>query len=250
MSRAVREEAEATRQRRPLGRVLLGLVSITGFFALLMFASALQGYPVFAPAQESGPAVTVTPEPQPEMTQGPLPEIPPQEDSPVLTAIAIVVAVIIGAAILLMLFFGIRLLVRTLRGLWRDRPLARRVAAEVSVGGAETETPSSEPEAEVVRRGVAQALRAIGDGAEPGDSIIAAWQGLEETAADAGVVRARSETAAEFTVRILAHRPSTSGEVATLLRLFEDVRFGGRVADEADRRTAIRCLRAIEEGWR
>lgn len=250
MSRAVREEDRGTRQRRPVGRLLLGLFSIAGFFALLMFASALQGYPVFRPPQDSGEAVTLTPEPQPETTQGTLPDIPPQADSPVLAVIAIVMAVIIGAAILLMLFLGIRLLVHALRGLWRDRPLARRDAAEVSVGSAATGEPTEEPEAKAVRRGVAQALRAIEDRVEPSDSIIAAWRALEETAADAGVVRAPDQTAAEFTVRILAYRPSASGEVATLLRLFEDVRFGGRVADEENRRTAVRCLRVIEEEWR
>lgn len=228
----------------------LPLLAVAGFFAILMLAATVQGRPSFRPLGSTEPSPTQTPVPEPAPTTSGMPEFEPPEDSLVLTIVTAAVVLLIGGVVLVVLFFGIRLLLRTLRNLWRDRRLRRRSGAEVLVAALEPELVTAAPDAVEVRRGIAQALVALGREAPPSDAIVAAWIGLEESAADAGVVRAPSETAAEFTVRILGRRSSIASEVSGLLRLYEDVRFGGRTASERDRETAERSLRAIEEGWR
>lgn len=231
--------------------LILSLLAVAGFFAILMLAAAVQGTPVFRPVGEAEPSPTQTPLPDPQPSTSGLPDFEPPEETVIPAILTAIFVVVVGGVILLVVFLGIRLLVRTLLNLWRDRRLRRRTGIEVAAGIAAVHpVPSDSPDAVEIRRGIAQALVAIDRDAAPTDAIVAAWAGLEESAADAGMVRADSETAAEFTVRILARRSSTAAEVSALLRLYEDVRFGGLVATEQDRATAARYLRAIEEGWR
>ena len=61
-----------------------------------------------------------------------------------------------------------------------------------------------------MQRGIAGALATIDERATASDAIVAAWIGLEESAADAGVKRAASETPGEFVVRIITLRPGLS----------------------------------------
>jgi len=108
----------------------------------------------------------------------------------------------------------------------------------------------SAPDAAVIRRGVTAAREGVTAVAEPGDAIVAAWIGLEETADDSGTARGLSETPAEFTLRILQRRPGVAEPAVRLLRLYEGVRFGGRTASENDRAQAHAALVEIERGWR
>ena len=237
------EQDRATR-RHP-ARLLLPLIGIGGFFAVIMFAAAAQGLPQFtAWTVEGGEPSSVGSETAP-MESAP-PPIEPFEESPILTIVSYVLVALIAVAVLALVYVGLRLLVR----MWRDRPPARREAADVAVEVVAVPAAVAEPDRAVIRRGIDAALRTIDERPEPGDSIVAAWVGLEESAADAGAGRASNETPSEFTVRIIGRRAGIAAEVVALLGLYEQVRFGGHVADEDDRVRAAVCLRGIQEGWR
>ncbi|MFJ4225789.1 DUF4129 domain-containing protein [Microbacterium sp. NPDC089695] len=250
MSRPVPPEIpeESGVARRP--GLVFPLLGVAGFFVILMLAATVQGHPVFRPVGDPKSIPTRTPVPEPVPTTSGMPEFEPPEDSLILTIITAVVVILIGGVLLVVVFLGVRLLVRTLLSLWHGRRPRRRGGAEIPGAVAGTEPAASTPDAVEIRRGISDALVALERDEPPTGAIVAAWMSLEESAADAGVVRAPSETAAEFTVRILARRSSLASDVSRLLRLYEDVRFGGRIATEHDRDTAVRCLRAIEEGWR
>ncbi|MFB8190906.1 DUF4129 domain-containing protein [Microbacterium sp. NPDC055988] len=249
-----RHESPVSGDRRVGGsravRVLLPLVILAGLFTILMFVAAHQGLPRFRPLPGNGadPVDGVTGEPAPGAT----PPVPIQEpeDSPLRDVIGAIMATLVAIAVLTLLFFGARMLIRHLRGLWRDRPFAQRDGADIDASAIGATEVEAEPDTTTIRRGIDQALRAIDLDPEPGDSIVAAWVGLEESAADAGAGRAPNETPSEFTVRILGRREGIAAEVITLLGLYEQVRFGGLVAGEHDRATAASCLRGIQAGWR
>lgn len=241
-------EVERAAKKRPWRR-LLPLIAITGLFATLMFAAAAQGLPQFAAWNPEIPDMTTDEVVSPAPSESP-PPLEPPEDSPVIAIIGFILAAIVVAAVLTMAYFGLRLLFRALAGLRRDRPLARREAAEVDTATVAGTPADVEPDEATIRRGIAEALRTIDARPVPGDSIVAAWVGLEESAADAGSGRAVNETPSEFTVRIIGRRSGIAADVLTLLALYEQVRFGGHRADESDRATAAACLRGIEAGWR
>lgn len=246
-----RHEAPVSGDRRVGGsrvlRVLMPLVAVAGFFAVVMFVAAEQGLPQFRPLPGGGTELVDvgTSEPAPaEMTPGPMEQT---EESPLFK---VILAVLVAIAVLTLLFFGARMLVRYLRGLWRDRPLERREAAAVDAMSVVIAGTDAEPDAAIIRRGIDEALRTIDVDPAPGDSIVAAWVGLEESATDAGAGRAPHETPSEFTVRIIGRRAGIAADVVALLGLYEQVRFGGLVAEERDRATAAACLRGIQAGWR
>src|SRR5690606_28081777 len=151
---------------------------------------AQQGLPQFRPLPGGGTELVDvgTSEPAPaEMTPGPMEQT---EESPLSK---VILAVLVAIAVLTLLFFGARLLVRYLRGLWRDRPLERREAAAVDAMSVVIAGTDAEPDAAIIRRGIDEALRTIDVDPAPGDSIVAAWVGLEESATDAGAGRAPHE---------------------------------------------------------
>jgi hypothetical protein len=227
-------------------RTLLPLVVLMGFFPGLMFVSAQQGLPQFRALPAGGPEVvditTAAPAPV-EMTPAPSEQY---EDSPLLRLIGGIVAALVVVAALTLLYLAVRMLVR----LWRDRRLARSDAAEVDAASVSVVQRDVEPDAAIIRRGIDEALRTIDVSEVPGDSIVAAWVGLEDSATDAGAGRAPNETPSEFTARIIGSRAGIVAEVVTLLELYEQVRFGGLVADERDRASAAACLRGIQARWR
>ncbi|MFK3678833.1 DUF4129 domain-containing protein [Microbacterium sp. NPDC090218] len=241
-------EEERAAGRRPW-RVLLPLIAITGLFATMMFAAAAQGLPQFGEWTRGGVELTGDDD-LPAPTESAPPPLEPPEDSPLLAIIGIILSAIVVIAVLTMVYFGLRMLIRYLRELWRDRPLARQEAARIDAGVVAGSVVEVEPDEDTIRRGIAEALWTIDERPAPGDSIVAAWVGLEESAADAGAGRAINETPSEFTVRIIGRRAGIAADVVTLLALYEQVRFGGHEADEGDRATASACLRGIQEGWR
>jgi hypothetical protein len=154
--------------------------------------------------------------------------------------------VVFGAVLLALLTRGIFSLIRRLMA--DQKPPVRdgvEISA-VSVGSA----VSDESVAEIVRTGIAGALHRIDQGAEPGDAIVAAWVGLEQSAAKAGLKRAAAETPGEFAVRIIARREVVASHAEVLLALYERVRFGDYTAAEHDRLRAREALQAIEVAWR
>lgn len=233
--------------RRSVDRLVLPFVMVV-LFVVAMIASAVQGQPTFRPAE---PIPAGTAEPLPTASPGGtgLPE--PMEGEPTNAAVAqiltVILMVLVAAGIIVLLVIVAKALLRA----WRDRPLRRRDAAVVAPEVEQFESPpTADIAVGVMRRGIAGALATIDERVRATDAIIAAWIGLEESAADAGVTRAASETPGEFAVRIVTLRPGVADEAEALLRLYESVRFGTRVADEDDRSSARRALRRIEEVWR
>jgi hypothetical protein len=215
-------------------------------FAVAILAASVSGRPSIEVGRNE--AVPL-PLPGAQATPTGTPPPPPGGDGPddALLVIGLVLALIVVGLLVLLLIWGVRMLVRA----WRDRPLRRQQGAEVDVDvqGADP-VGDAEPDAPAVRRGIAAARTTVDAQADPSDAIVAAWVGLEETAADSGIGRALSETQVEFTLRMLLRRPGIEEPARSLLRLYEGVRFGGRVASEQDRAAASRALALIEDGWR
>ncbi|AQY01950.1 DUF4129 domain-containing protein [Microbacterium foliorum] len=233
--------------RRSVDRMVLPVVVVV-LFGAAMIASAIQGQPTFRPTE---PIPEGTAEPLPTVSPGGtgLPE--PVEVEPTNAALAqtltVILMLLVAAGIVALLVIAARALLRA----WRDRPLRRRDAAVVASEVDQlASTPTADVAVGVMQRGIAGALATIDERATASDAIVAAWIGLEESAADAGVKRAASETPGEFVVRIITLRPGAADDAAALLRLYESVRFGTRVADEHDRASARQALRRIEGVWR
>lgn len=213
-------------------------------FIIAMLAASMAGHPTFTPPiPDSGPL----PEPTSVLpTSNPSGTPQPQEDSIGGLVVIFILMLLLLAVVVVILVLAILALI----SYWKARPLRQRdgAATDVDVSGDLVE--ESVPDAPTMRRGIAAARAVIDAHASPGDAIVAAWVGLEETAADSGTGRGRSETPAEFTLRILLRRPGIDEPARQLLRLYERVRFGGHTASEQDRLDAISTLTRIEEGWR
>lgn len=224
------------------------LVAIVGLFLVVMFAATVQGTPEFTPrelpwfeANAPEPAQSTQPDPL-LMTD------PPQRADDlgigwIVGVLVLLVAVSAAAALLYAL-------VRLVRRLWHERARRRRAGASVGVEAHAQAVEEAARVTLVVQRGVAGALTNLAEHARPADAIIAAWVGLEESATDAGLSRARTETPAEFTLRLINTRAAIDADADRLLRLYERVRFGGHEATDEDRLQARRALEAIQEAWR
>ena len=215
----------------------IGAVVVTALLVLAMIAAATQGAARFDPPDFSfGPM----PAPSPQMpTQAPPEGLAPPDDAGGGGAAAVVTYILIALVAAVIIFVIVRI-VRALLRAWRDRLPVRPSSTE----------DDPERAAPALRRGIAAAVEAIDGHRDPGDAIVAAWAGLEHSAADAGLTRGVSETPAEYTLRIVAHRTAVDGDVRALLVLYERVRFAGDAPGESERAAARRALSAIEEAWR
>lgn len=236
---------DAGRRVRQVG---LAAAVVVVMFVIVMVASAVQGEPSFRPAPDLPPP---TSQPLPTTTSAPtgLPEdveIDPTAAAVVQT-LGIILMVLVAGGFIALLVVIARALVRA----WLNRRLRVRdgdaTASDVDPLAA---SPESSLATRAIRRGIAGALRVIDEPRPPSDAIVAAWIGLEESAADAGVRRSVSETPGEFALRIISRRPGIADEAAALLRLYERVRFGTYAATENDRVAARAALRRIDEVWR
>ncbi|MDL9981574.1 DUF4129 domain-containing protein [Microbacterium candidum] len=104
-------------------------------------------------------------------------------------------------------------------------------------------------EAPVVRRGIARALAALDEVRDPSDAVVQAWLGFEDAAVSAGAARRASETPTEYAVRIITRFEADRDAAERLVRLYEDVRFGGRRADADTIATARACLLRLQASW-
>lgn len=226
------------------------VIALGGLVLVAMLAAGLQGRPT---PNGSG----VMPEPAPTFSASPPPTsglVPAEqgEPNPFVQLIANIILVgllaLLALALLALLAVAARALVRA----WRARPLRR--AGGDDVGEVHAAHALADPEDPVdtrsVQRGIAAALRDVDERPRPADAIVAAWLGLEQSAADAGAARGKSETPGEFALRVITLRDGLSRDARTLLGLYQRVRFGEHDADEADRAAARRALQHIEEGWR
>jgi hypothetical protein len=229
-------------------RRLLGIGAIVALLLVVMAAASLQGPARFDPPDfDSGPVPLPTMTDAPGQTPLPMPtQTPLPENETAATVVTIILMVVTGAVGALLLFLVIRALLRA----WAARIPRRDVDQAGDESFAVSPEPDPETAAPTIRRGIAAALRIIDEHAAPSDAIIAAWVGLEESASEAGIIRGRTETPAEFALRVITHRSDVAVDAQTLLRLYERVRFAGRTADEADRAQARQTLAAIQEGWR
>lgn len=247
MTPAVRPRAGRT---AGLARGLVAGAALVTVAALLMLLAGVQGTPQFrsSPQPQVSSTAELAPEPSPSASGEPLPELPADADPGVVRAVILALLGLVAVALLALLVVTVT---RALRRAWENRELEVRegavVAAASAAGAAAGE---AQPDAEVIQRGIAAALQRLDVPAAPADAIVAAWVGVEEAAADSGVVRGRSETPGEFAVRIIARRAALDADARRLLALYERVRFGGYNAAEADRTDARRLLERIEQEWR
>lgn len=109
--------------------------------------------------------------------------------------------------------------------------------------------PDSEEIAPVVRRGLARAIEILDEDRPPSDAIVAAWLGLQEAAEDSGVRRRPAETPAEFTTRIIRRAGADRQSATTLLRLYQDVRFGAAEVTPTDIQRARTALVELSAAW-
>ena len=216
--------------------------------ALAMLAAAMQGTPAFDPPewQRAGGATHDMPTLPPGPTENPMADFFPDEPGKGGSLVGWILLGLAAVVVAVLLFFLVRALIRA----W----LARTPTRAAEAPGTEFFTTDREPDPEAaapeIRRGIAFARRVIDEHEVPSEAIVAAWVGLEQSAADAGLTRGPAETPAEFALRIITHRSAIAADARELLRLYERVRFAGHTATEADRTGARRALDAIEEGWK
>ncbi|MCL1899975.1 MAG: DUF4129 domain-containing protein [Promicromonosporaceae bacterium] len=89
------------------------------------------------------------------------------------------------------------------------------------------------------------ALRRLAEHRQPRDAVQAAWVELELAAARTGIERIHSETATEFTSRLLAGTPAPPAETGALRDLYLSARFSQEPVADAAVVTARRSLEAI-----
>jgi len=226
----------------------LGLVvGIGACLSVAMLVAALQGFPQVRPVEFGADGTElVPPTPVAEESTQPLPDLDPSAENPLLALIAAILGILIAAVVAVLI---VRLLIRVVRNLWGSRPLRRRGAAELDILPAQAPDGDGAVDAPILRQGIEGAIDAIDRGSVPGDAIVAAWVGLEQSAARAGQERGVAETPGEFTIRIIGRREAIAADARGLLRLYEGVRFGGHRASDADRSEARDRLLRIQEGW-
>lgn len=147
---------------------------------------------------------------------------------------------IAGLAMLGLVWFALRWL------LTRRRP---RPAPNGLPAGAHSDV-ALEPNAQVLKTGLAAAIALLADARDPGNAVIGAWQALEDAAARAGLSRRPSETTSEFTARILYRSRRSEASIAALLTLYQRVRFGEHQPTPHDIATATQALTVLVALWR
>lgn len=208
---------------------------------------------VMAAAMMSGPRATRLPLPEVSRPGQPAPAEPlpaaPTFPTPTplgpaelgqapawLTALVLVVACVVGAALLAGLVILLRLYVRRARG-WRTP------AQDVTV--ATGEAPSTT--AEEVRAAVAAGLAALADDAEdPRPAVIGCWLRLETAAAAAGHERRPDDTPADLVARLLTSQRVSPQPLDELARLYRYARFAPGDVDEEMRVRARTTLTRIQ----
>jgi hypothetical protein len=227
-----------------------GFVALCVLAVMIVAAAAIQGTAQFSGPrwnpQLPPPSMPAEPTDGGQRTHVPIPGSQKPREALLLDPI-----VIIGIVLLAALLIAGALLWRWLRQrptrFTATVPLAGQViAGEQTAVAAE---PDSEAIAPVVRRGLARALEVLDQHRAPSDAIVAAWMGLQEAAEDSGIHRRRAETPAEFTARIIRRAGADPDAAATLLRLYQDVRFGGIEATTADIGRARAALQTLAAAW-
>ena len=227
--------------------MLPAILSVAGLFLVMIVVARFQGTPVFTPPEFLVPEHDRPAQPDASLGEPGMPDFSSHSElNPLLTAIVSNIVMVIGIGMAVAVGIGILwLVVRTVTRLWSQRRLRKRAGA--SLAAVQDGASSEERASAAVQSGIVEALQDIEDHMDPGEAIVAAWMGLEQSARRAGFVRSVSETPMEFTRRIIVRAAGSAAEVDSLLRLYERVRFGGYIADEGDRARARDALRSIQE---
>jgi hypothetical protein len=96
--------------------------------------------------------------------------------------------------------------------------------------------------AEAVESGLAEIHRGT-----PANAVIACWVALEQAAAAAGVARHASETASEFTIRVLAVDGVSADDLLSLADLYREARYSSHPSTEATRDQARAALTRLRD---
>lgn len=241
-------------QSRPRPRKVWATPFVAGAGVVLLFVivtmmTRAQGVPLFSPPELILPEMANIFE-QDGAEESAYEQPAPTADTPVLTAVVNILMILVALGLTVMAFFVGRWLVRAIRDWWEDRRHSRRETSAFDVQTAGTPATESAVDAPAMRRGISGALAALSESVMASEAIIAAWIGLEDTAREAGIRRAVTETPAEFTLRLIVRTEEIREPAEVLLRAYERVRFGGLIATEEDRERARIALGQIEDGWR
>lgn len=142
---------------------------------------------------------------------------------------------------------AVAILVGVLRWIrWITR---RPPAVNVARTGADSRAPS-EADARILESGLVAAIDILATERDPGNAVVRAWQGLQDAAATAGLNRRPSETASEFTARILYRSRGSAAPIAVLLSLYQRVRFGEHTPSADEIAAAQDSLAVLVDLWR
>ncbi|ACQ81113.1 conserved hypothetical protein [Beutenbergia cavernae DSM 12333] len=233
------DDAEPRTAWRPTALVAL-LLGVLAIGAALRGPWALNP-PRLDPSDEAptdpAPTESLVPQPGVELP----PDLPTLSGSPdVPTWVGIVLAVVVGAALVAVVVVLLRRYARSwLRG--------RRVVAPPTIGrvGADTEAEELPDLGEATQA----ARRALEEQAEPRDAIVAAWVELERAATAAGLQRAAWQTPTEFIHSVLVRTEADPPAVTRLRELYEAARFGTAEPGTDAVADAALALAAIEASW-
>jgi hypothetical protein len=153
-----------------------------------------------------------------------------------------IIALLAAAVVVAIATFLLRLWGR------RRMPAAPNLHAS-SVQATQALAPEPEAEPETLLTGIELALQALDEQREPGDAIVRAWLGLQETAEESGIVRRASETPTEFTSRILSGAFADDRALRTLLRLYLRTRFGEHPVTAEDVAAVRDALQKLVSNW-
>ncbi|GAA2742545.1 hypothetical protein GCM10009868_12920 [Terrabacter aerolatus] len=152
----------------------------------------------------------------------------PYDPSPVLIAIVQVLIVLTVALVLVVLALVIR-------SLLRRRP---HLELHAEPGFAIPAVPTE------LLEEARQRLLELETG-EPRNAIVAAWLGLETSAAATGLPRLPAETSSEYTERVIGVWPVDSARLGDLGALYREARFSVHPLGESHRDRAIADLRVL-----
>ncbi|MDH2444017.1 DUF4129 domain-containing protein [Amnibacterium sp. CER49] len=221
------------------GRVLVPLAVLVGV-AVVVLAALLAGPPTMRGADGPPHALPAVPR-LPGATRRPIPFDPV---SPVISTVFLtLLGLLLAIPLLLLLVVLLRALLEGLTRL-RRRPRTPPLEGGSSVEAAET------VDAPAVRRGIRAALAVLAEDREPGDAVVRAWLGVQQTAEESGLARSPAETPTEFAVRVLARSSADEPAVRTLLGLYLRARFDDAPVAPADAAAAREALTAIGDSWR
>jgi hypothetical protein len=225
-------------------RALLWSVALAGLVVVAAGTAGTASFsgPRWVPNWKLSPPTQVPPKlPRPSLAH------PPRTSSLHITGsfpLAIVVVIIVAIAV-----------IGTALVLWRwlaGRPSREATSQNSAVEPVTSEAPvqpEPDPGTPALRTGIELALQLLDEEREPADAIVRAWLGLQETAAESGIVRRAAETPTEFTSRILSRAFADDRAVRTLLRLYLRTRFGDHPVTVDDVAVVRAALQELVRTW-